>query len=36
MPYWSPEQIAKYQSEDHDLKVLYKAKTTSDERPEWN
>ena len=36
MPYWSPEQIAKYQSEDHDLKVLYKAKKESDERPEWN
>ena len=36
MPYWSPEQIAKYQSEDHDMKVLYNAKKNSDERPEWN
>ena len=36
MPHWSPEQIAKYQSEDHDMKVLYNAKKNSEERPEWN
>ena len=36
MPHWNPEQIAKYQSEDHDMKVLYNAKKNSEERPEWN
>ena len=36
MPRWSPELIAKFQSEDPDLKLIYKAKKESDERPHYN
>ena len=36
MPHWSNELIAKYQSEDAELKTLYFAKYNDEERPAWN
>ena len=36
MPHWRNEVIAKYQSEDPDLKTLYYAKYDDKERPKWN
>ena len=35
MPHWRSEVIAKYQSEDADLRMLYSAKYNDEERPEW-
>ena len=36
MPHWTAEQIAKYQAEDHDMKILYQAKRKGEDRPKWN
>ena len=35
LPRWNPEQIAKFQKEDPDLRVLYAAKKSGKERPAY-
>ena len=36
LPRWEPTQIAKYQSEDPDLKRIYQAKEKSETKPDYN